>query len=394
MNTYTESEKNKLAELEKAFEMFNQTSGQLTLAYEALQHQVADLQQKLEESNLEKLTINARLEQLLNLLPAGVVVLDLFNVIVDMNPVAETILGKSAKSIKWGKVVRKVFLSNHYAGTYLTQEQKAYQISEAPLLSAKDNYQSVVEGKILIIQDVTDARNLQQHVERHQRLNSLGDMTASLAHQIRTPLASALLYISQLNTDDLDKNKRAKFIKNSVDSLRHLESLVKDMLQYAKGGKSFSKVIVVNELIQLLLQAVEPNIKESSSRIKVLPYDKKLEIIGDIDAILTSLQNLVLNAVEVVNINAEITIEVEVSDTEPKQIDFNIIDKGPGLSEELISKVYEPFYTSRAKGTGLGLAVVRAVADAHDGETWVKNSIEKGTVFTLRIPAYNTERSI
>ena len=101
-----------------------------------------------------------------------------------------------------------------------------------------------------------------------------------------------------------------------------------------------------------------------------------------------------LNAVEVVNINAEITIEVEVSDTEPKQIDFNIIDKGPGLSEELISKVYEPFYTSRAKGTGLGLAVVRAVADAHDGETWVKNSIEKGTVFTLRIPAYNTERSI
>lgn len=387
MQPSSELENNRLAELEEAFELFNQTSIQLTSAYETLQVQVEDLQQKLEQSNLEKQKIYERLEQLLNILPAGVIVLDLDGFVVDMNPVAEDILGVDAKYRPWSEVVSNIFLTTNEAGFYLTHGQQAYQLSEAPLQLTVENEGSIVEGKILIIQDVTDARNLQLHIDRNQRLNSLGDMTASLAHQIRTPLASALLYISQLDSDNLDKEKRSKFVNKSVNSLRHLESLVKDMLQYAKGGKSFSQTIKVKDLMQALLQAVEPIVKDSASQIKVSTYNEELEIVGDIDALITALQNLVANAIDVVSTNAEIKLEIEEIKTKPETIDFRVIDKGPGIKKELIDKIYEPFYTSRAQGTGLGLAVVKAVAEAHSGKTWVVNTIDKGTVFTLRIPA-------
>ncbi len=391
MSTPNITEQNKLSELEAAFELFNQTSTQLTHAYESLQLQVEDLQQKLDQSHLEKQKVDERLKQLLNLLPAGVIVLNLENVVVEMNPVAASIFGANAKFKSWNELVSEVFLTGNDAGTYFTSAQKAYQLSEAPLTFTEDGDSSSLEGRILIIQDVTDARKLQQHIDRHQRLNSLGDMTASLAHQIRTPLASALLYISQVDSEDLDDEKRTKFVSKSVNSLRHLESLVKDMLQYAKGGKSFSKPILIVDLVRLLLQQVEPRVASSHSTFEIVPYDLSLEIFGDIDALLTALQNLIMNAIDVVHTHADIALEIVPVDLEPNKIDFKIMDKGPGLSEDLMAKIYEPFFTSRAQGTGLGLAVVKAVAEAHDGETWVESDTVKGTIFTLRLPAYNTK---
>lgn len=391
MNKSNITEQNKLAELEAAFELFNQTSTQLTHAYESLQLQVEDLQQKLDLSHLEKQKVDERLKQLLNLLPAGVIVLNLDDIVVEMNPVAISILGANAKFKSWNKLVSDVFLTGNDAGTYFTSAQKAYQLSEAPLTLTEGGDCSSMEGKILIIQDVTDARKLQQHIDRHQRLNSLGDMTASLAHQIRTPLASALLYISQLDSEELDDDKRTKFVSKSVNSLRHLENLVKDMLQYAKGGKSFSKPVLIVDLIRLLLQQIEPRVISSNSTFYIISYDLSLEVFGDVDALLTALQNLIMNAIDVVHAQADITLEIVLVNSEPKKIDFKITDKGPGLSDELIAKIYEPFFTSRAQGTGLGLAVVKAVAEAHDGETWAESEAVKGTVFTLRLPAYNTK---
>ncbi len=178
-----------------------------------------------------------RLEQLLNLLPAGVIVLDEHDRIVEMNPAAETILGIDAIGRNWEVVVRNVFLIANDAGELITHNQNYYQLSESPL-SLSQNHGEHLNGKILLIQDVTAARDLQQHMSRHQRLSSMGEMAASLAHQVRTPLASALLYVSQMSSPQLAEDKRDKFVAKTLTSLRHLEALVKDMLQYAKGGKA------------------------------------------------------------------------------------------------------------------------------------------------------------
>ncbi|HHS99671.1 MAG TPA: HAMP domain-containing histidine kinase, partial [Thiomicrospira sp.] len=235
-----------------------------------------------------------------------------------------------------------------------------------------------------LIQDVSAARHLQEHINRHQRLHSMGEMAASLAHQIRTPLSSALLYVSQMNSEHLDRPKREQFVGKALNSLNHLEALVKDMLQYAKGGKGGDKEIMLKDLITSLEQSVESQVQVSNSSIRFNAFVPGLAVTGDKDALITALQNLVGNAIDVVGSRAE--VEVTVNKISDDKVDIVVSDKGPGIEIERLEKIFEPFYTSRAKGTGLGLAVVRAIAEAHSGEVWVKSIVGYGSQFGLRLP--------
>lgn len=369
-------EQDRLKELEQAFELFNATSLQLTNAYDSLQTQVSNLQVQLAQSDQEKRCVADRLSRLLDLLPAGVIVLNANNQVIEMNPSADEILGKDALGRDWDIVVMNVFLLTNDAGELMTHDEIYYQLSETLL--------DETSGKILLIQDVTASRHLQEHVSRHQRLHSMGEMAASLAHQIRTPLSSALLYVSQMNSENLDSQKREKFVEKAMNSLHHLEGLVKDMLQYARGGKGSEQPIELSELIKQFEQNVEPQVKLSGSQIQFDALLPGLVVIGDRDALLTALQNLVGNAIDV--IGQEAVIQVTVNKISDEKVDLVISDNGPGIEPELLEKIFEPFYTKRARGTGLGLAVVRAIAEAHSGKAWVKSIPGYGSKFGIRLP--------
>ena len=383
-----EEEQKRLQELEEAFELFNQTSTQLTQAYEALQHEVVELKRKLAQSNREKHRVGERLDQLLLLLPAGVIVLDEQDRVSDMNPAAQAILGSDAMGRVWDVVVKNVFLSHNAASELITHDQTIYQLSQTPLnLSQTDKTR---QGKILLIQDVTDARTLQAHISRHQRLSSMGEMAASLAHQIRTPLASALLYVSQLSSPALSEQKQEKFTDKTLSSLRHLEALVEDMLQYARGGKAKDQVVDMRVLFEQLKASMEAKVFHSHSLVAYQTPPPGLVVSGDPDALNTALQNLVGNAIDVVGTHAEIVVSAWL-DGSGEYVQIAVKDQGPGLSDQLQEKIFEPFFTSRAKGTGLGLAVVRAVAQAHDGDVWVDSQPNQGAEFGLRLPLASTK---
>lgn len=387
-NNLSAAEQKRLLELEEAFELFNQTSTQLTLAYEGLQNQVTVLQQQLAESNQEKRRVAERLEQLLNLLPAGVIVLDDKQKIIEMNPSAEGILGADAIDRDWDIVVRNVFLEHNDAGEFITHDKKAYQLSTSPLSMAQAENAEPNVGKILLIQDVTSAKELQSHVARHQRLDSMGEMAASLAHQIRTPLASALLYISQMHSSEMSAEQQEKFLGKSLKSLRHLEALVKDMLQYAKGGKVHNQTVFLDRVYENLQHSVEAHHKAQPKQVKFTQNLPGLALLGDQEAIQTALQNLIDNALEV---SGERSVEVRMNLVTQDLVDIVVADQGPGIEQELQERIFEPFYTSRAKGTGLGLAVVRAVAEAHSGEAWVHSVKGRGAAFGMRLPVKQEE---
>jgi len=371
-----ELEKNRLAELEQAFELFNETSIQLTQSYESLQQQVSDLQAQLAKSDREKRRVAERLSRLLSLLPAGVIALNEFNDIIEMNPSAECILGSDALGRNWDVVMMNVFLSANDAGELITHDEKSYQLSETSL--------DQTLGKILLIQDVTAARELQDHINRHQRLHSMGEMAASLAHQIRTPLASALLYVSQMNSEHLDDTNRERFVGKALNSLRHLEGLVKDMLQYAKGGKGSDQRIELTYLIGRVKIAVENKVAQSQSDVQFDSFIPGLVVTGDLDGLVTALQNLINNAIDVVGTSAQ--IQIIVNKIADNKVDILVKDQGPGIEAGNLEKIFEPFYTSRAQGTGLGLSVVRAIAEAHNGQVWVKSIVGYGSTFGIRLP--------
>jgi two-component system sensor histidine kinase FlrB len=168
-----------------------------------------------------------------------------------------------------------------------------------------------------------------------------------------------------------------------VARLRHLESLVTDMLQYAKGGESGSSVIAVEELLQQVVSVVEERVTTSHTQLRLSPLAEPLSVQGDLAALTTALQNLVLNAIDVVREQAVIHFYAQADGDWVKLV---VADNGPGVPIALQEKIFEPFFTRRAQGTGLGLAVTRAVAHAHHGKVTLASEEGKGAVFTLWLP--------
>lgn len=373
-------EQARIRELEEAFALFNQTSLQLTQAYDGLQKQLASVQAELAEANQARRELSERLERLLDLLPAGVLLLNEHDVIVEMNPAAEAILGKDAQGRLWEVVVRNAFLHVTDVGELITHDGRVYQLSSRTL--------DQPAGRLLLIQDVTAAHHLQQHRSRHQRLNSMGEMAASLAHQIRTPLSTALLYMSQLN-NDMDPDKRQRFVERSLGSLRHIEGLVNDMLQYARGGRSASKPVEIETLLTRLQQALKPQLDATHSTLSLRNDSERTHLVGDEEALLTALHNLGANALEAGKEGVHVSIDVW---DQEQAVMLSVTDDGPGIPAENQERIFEPFFTSRAQGTGLGLAVVRAVAEAHNGTVWVHSREGQGSTFYLKLPIQQSER--
>jgi two-component system sensor histidine kinase FlrB len=378
----SEAERGRLRELEEAFALFNTTSAQLADAYERLQGQVVELTQELAQARSERLLqlaekerVADRLARLLTLLPAAVLVIDQMGRITEANATAVQWLDAQVVGRSWQGVLAGLAQSGEVTGDWLFANGRILSVSETALDKAL--------GKIVLLMDVTEQRNLASKLSQHQRLRSMGEMAASLAHQIRTPLAAALLYASQLNLPNLPEQKRQEMNDKILARLRHLENLVTDMLQYAKGGQSGSSCVHVSELLNHVSQVVEQSIVASHSRFTVLPLAQDTTVRGDLAALTTALQSLIVNAIDVVKDTADITLSARIEDD---WICLVVRDKGPGIAPALQEKIFEPFYTSRAQGTGLGLAVTRAVAQAHHGKVTLISKLGEGSEFCLWLP--------
>ena len=237
------SQMNKASEqLENAFELFNQFSEKLAGSYGDLESHVTRLTKELAEARSERLiqlaekeVLAKRLEDLLDALPAGIVVLDADNCITQTNPVARLMLGADMGNKKlcgqnWQSVAKKSIKTDGDELRLL--DGRWVNLSACPLCIDSTG---VNRGKIILISDITETRILQMKLNRQQRLSSLGEMIASLSHQIRTPLSSALLYISTLNHPLNDEKERICFADKAKERLRHLERMVNDMLIFARG---------------------------------------------------------------------------------------------------------------------------------------------------------------
>jgi two-component system, sensor histidine kinase FlrB len=210
--------------------------------------------------------------------------------------------------------------------------------------------------------------------ERRERLSSIGEMTATLAHQIRTPLASALLYAKQLRSQADTLSSPAAHI---CDRLDEIARLIDDMLCYAGGARRADQRFSVSELFQNIVEISRNCFGEGQLRIALTRDD--LYVAGNYEAIKGAMLNLVENAYQACGKNGRIELGAELV---KDRVCLTVSDNGHGISVDIQDRLFEPFFTTRPKGTGLGLAVVRAVAEAHAGEVMVDSSA-RGTTFAL-----------
>ncbi|MBI3562464.1 MAG: PAS domain-containing sensor histidine kinase [Gammaproteobacteria bacterium] len=371
--------------LQDAFATFNQLSVQLASSYHALERRVGELNEELacsHDARLRELTakecLAQRLATLLQVLPGGVVVLDGSGCVQEYNQVAAELLGLPLSGGHWAQIIQRAFAPRGDDGHEVSLvDGRRVTIATCPMANEP--------GQILLLTDVTELRHLQDRLAQQQRLAAMGEMAAGLAHQIRTPLASALLYSSQLQHPQLDRAAHDRFVQKIHSRLAHLEHIVNDMLMYARGGVGVSETFNCSTLLQDLEHCIDPQVFQSRTHFSWRNDTTDRCLSGNRQMLVSALTNLAINAIQAMGSGGRLRVVARHSN--PYNIEIAVSDNGPGMSEEQLSKIFDPFFTTRGDGTGLGLAVVHAIVRAHKGEILVDSTPNQGSTFVVQLPA-------
>lgn len=375
-------------ELQQAFNLFNQVSEQLTDVYRELQKQVEQLTRDLAVTNNElrrqleeKENLSQRLSRLLAALPGGVVVLDDDGRVNEANPAVFELLSGSLLGEKWLSVCERELKPTTTQGEWLVGDG-----SRRIVIST--NRMGEQGGEILLLQDVTEAYQLQDQLQRHKRLSSMGEMVAGLAHQLRTPLSAALLYTSHLR-DELLPEDRVRFADKALARLHSLEHLIREMLIFVRGGKGNQERIAASTLLADVQQVMEPQMAHHDLVFEVAESRPGVYVLGSREALSGALTNLLTNAMQASQPQQRVRLSAEVE--AGGWLTFRVTDTGKGIPQKLQDRLFEPFFTTRTEGTGLGLAIVREVAQMHGGEISLQSTEGVGSEFTLRLPISEQE---
>ncbi|MNF63645.1 Sensor protein ZraS [compost metagenome] len=369
------------ASLEQAFARFNQMSTQFSESYSMLEDRVAELKgqlalisaQRMQEL-AEKERLAQRLQSLLDLLPGGVIVIDGQGVVREANPVACNLLGLPLLGMLWRQII---------ARNFAPREDDGHEISlkDGRRLSIATRSLQGEPGQLVLLTDLTETRRLQDQLARHERLSALGRMVASLAHQIRTPLSAALLYASHLTEQVLPVEQQQRFAGRLKERLHELEHQVRDMLIFARGDLPLPDRLPPKAVFEALQAAAEPHVRGMSVRWQCDSRDG--ELLCNRDTLVGSVLNLIENSIQAAG--REVRLKVHLYQR-GNSLRLCISDSGPGIDSVTLARLGEPFFTTKTTGTGLGLAVVKAVARAHQGELQVRSRIARGTCALLTLP--------
>ncbi|MET1078195.1 MAG: ATP-binding protein [Pseudomonas sp.] len=375
--------------LEQAFALFNQMSTQLSESYNLLEARVTELKgqlalvsaQRMQEL-AEKERIAHRLQSLLDLLPGGVIVIDGQGVVREANPVARQLLGQPLVGMLWRQVI---------ARNFAPREDDGHEISlkDGRRLSIATRSLSAEPGQLVLLTDLTETRRLQDQLSRHERLSALGRMVASLAHQIRTPLSAALIYASHLTEQVLPVEQQQRFAGRLKERLHELEHQVRDMLVFARGDLPLPDRLAPAALFEALRTAAEPHLGELAVRWQCDPVAG--ELLCNRDTLVGTLLNLVDNAIQAAGRQARLKIHLY---GHAGQLRLCVSDNGPGIDASTLARLGEPFFTTKTTGTGLGLAVVKAVARAHQGSLQLLSHVGRGTCAILTLPLIPAASSV
>jgi len=374
--------------LTAAFAAFADLSGRLEDSYGALQAQVRGLQQQLAAANERErrearrnAELASRLAALLEALPGGVLMLDGDGVVRQLNGTASEFFGAPLKDTAWAEVRERAFhAAGDDGGDLLLQDGRTLSLAQRLLDPGP--------GRVLLFTDVTEHRKIQELLARHRRLASLGEMAAALAHQIRTPLSAALLYVDNARRAELPAERRDALLGKAIGCLHDLEQLIADMLRFARGASTAVTTLDIDELFAAVRRAAAAAAGESQT-VSFRHDAPGLSFAGNREALTGAILNLVNNALQHAGPQARVEVSAR---RQGNDLEISVRDDGPGVPPEQRERIFEPFFTSRADGTGLGLAVVRSVARGHGGDAWLRDPPGGGAEFVIRLPLPAVER--
>ena len=287
-------------------------------------------------------------------------------------------------------IIEKVYETKNYLKLKnykieISDNERIFDIQCSPL---RNEEVGVIEGVIIVLDEITELYNLQKEMQKREKLASMGEMTAKIAHEIRNPITVIGGFLNRMNKKLEDNEDIKKYTKIISEELSRLENIVNEILEYSRGTKA-TQIEQVNlvESIREVLMMYEDFIKQKDIMLNTEWLEEKIFINADKDKIKQVLINLIKNAIEAVDQNGKIDLKVKV---EGGNVIFEITNNGTPLSDKVKENLFSPFFTTKPNGTGLGLAICKKIIEEeHKGKIYLVKSDESGTTFRFEIPIKN-----
>ncbi len=359
---------------------------------------------KLQETYIVKKTLNEMkiyTSKLLETMDNAVISVDNNGIIKTFNFKSEEIFGKKRKevlnkncqevlnlNVEGECIFKKCLLERKNIDQEIILEEKGLK---KKILEVNTSFLTGevgdITGMVAVIRDITEIKNLNEEVARHKRLAALGKLSAGIAHEIRNPLSSIrglaqFVYNSFSKTDE-----RKEDLNTIIQEVDRLNKLVVQVLDYAKLKElnltSFSLNNLVNKIVILFKQEIKNKqiifYLELSSDISLIEADK--------DQIRQILMNVVINAIQAIPEKGKIKIKTEkdLLRGEPA-VKLVIEDNGIGIAEKDLNQIFDPFFSTKEQGSGLGLSIVYKLVEGHQGELKVESKEGEGTKFIIFLP--------
>ncbi|MBX3008171.1 MAG: 4Fe-4S binding protein [Melioribacteraceae bacterium] len=235
-----------------------------------------------------------------------------------------------------------------------------------------------------------ELKDTQEQLHNAEKLASIGQLAAGVAHEINNPLGSIILYASMLKRqfkDTLNEKQNVDDLKLIVEEANRCKNIVSNLLNFARQGKLRLSTINVYEIIEIIIKSMMINPIFSNVKYTLDGSAEHCFIEGDSDQLKQVFLNLIINASEALEQSSIKEVNITINKVQNTLI-IKLSDTGCGISNENIGQIFTPFFTTKkiGKGTGLGLAIAYGIVKMHRGEINVKSEINKGTTFTIHLP--------
>lgn len=365
--------------LVQAFGSFNDASSSLEKAYLDLQARVGHLSKQLEKSNYY-------LNSVLQNLPCGVIVIDqnkqvtslncmarkLFSVGADEVPMPlETLLSEASFSER-----AALFNESMADTTEIERNHGTRQILQCSWSRMRNG------ERILVVQDVTQMRDLEEQMQASERLAAKGELALEVAHEIRNPLGALELFASLVAEEDLTGEERRRYLTNMQIGIRSLNAVLTNMLCFARKSTPEKGRVVVGDIVEEAVSFMKPLLDQRGIELRLQRSDS-VELELDPDMFRQVLTNLTTNAVRALPEGGLLDVRVHRNDG---LCLVSVGDNGNGIPNEYRQSIFQSGFTTSRDGNGLGLAIVQRFVEAHGGSVVVESEQGRGTVVTLSFP--------
>jgi PAS domain S-box-containing protein len=306
----------------------------------------------------------------------------------------EGILGQNASRVFGGEIAHIVDLAlDDHAVVNRKEIRRNGGQGNAALLGVTSsllrNHQGSLIGAMLIVRDLTEEKKTEELIRRIDRLTSLGQLSAGIAHEIRNPLASIYFNVQLLAKKLPATDPTRSLINDTQEGINRIRALVKGMLDFAKPSLPSLKRGSLAKVLRETIALMDSQLKKNRVEVQLELEENLPEVIFDPHQIQQVVVNLLLNAKEAMAEGGRIELAARVerpADRRCEQVALLCTDQGVGIAPEDQTRIFNPFFSTKAEGTGLGLSIVHKILEQHQASVEVLSQKGRGTTFIIRFP--------